>query len=105
MRKYNLQDSCRITQNGLKNLSSAMSESDPSKRVRMLKYLEDEFSAYAPYWFYRSEASRLSGNEDGAEKDFHKFCEVWRPVLRKDPYVAEAMKSRIKDLCLVGGGV
>ena len=103
LRKYNLKDSCRITQNGLKNLSSAMNESDSSKRVRMLKYLEDEFSAYAPYWFYRSEASRLSGDEKGAGEYFHKFCEVWRPVLRKDPYVVEAMKLRIKDLCLVEG--
>ena len=103
LRKYNLQDSYRITQNGLKNFSLAISEPDPSKRSRMLKHLESEFSAYAPYWFYRSEASRLSGDYDMAEKLFEKFCEVWRPVLRKDPYVAEAMKFRIEELIRSGG--
>lgn len=103
LRQYGLQDDYRITQDGLMKFSEAMKESDPSKRHRMLKYLEREFSVYAPYWFYRAESLRLSGDNGGAEEYFAKFAEVWRPVLRKDPYMAEYMKFKIEGL--MRGGI
>ena len=103
LRQYGLQDDYRITQDGLVKFSEAMKESDPLKRHRMLKYLEGEFSVYAPYWFYRAESLRLSGDNGGAEEYFAKFDEVWRPVLRKDPYMAEYMKFKIEGL--MRGGI
>ncbi|MBQ6418055.1 MAG: hypothetical protein IJJ91_05245 [Synergistaceae bacterium] len=98
LRQYQLPDSYRLTQNALMKFSSAMKEAEPSKRQRMMKYLEGDFAMYAPYWFYRAKAANEAGSDDEAGKYFERFEEVWRPVLRKDPYRAEAMKFRIERL-------
>ena len=102
LRQYQLPDSYRLTQNALMKFSSAMKEAEPSKRQRMMKYLEGDFAMYAPYWFYRAKAANEAGFSDEAGSYFAKFGEVWRPVLRKDPYRAEAMKYRIEGLMRSG---
>ena len=102
LRQYQLPDSYRLTQNALVKFSSAMKEAEPSKRQRMMKYLEGDFAMYAPYWFYRAKAANDAGSDDEAGKYFERFGEVWRPVLRKDPYRAEAMKYRIEGLMRSG---
>lgn len=98
LRQYHLSDSYRLTQEALVKFSAAIKASDPSKRHRMLKHIEGDFSVYSPYWFYRAKAAHETGHDDEAEKYFAKFQELWRPVLRKDPYKAEAMKFRIEGL-------
>ena len=101
--RYHLPDSYRLTQNALAKFSEAMNEEDPSKRQRMMKYLDGDFAMYAPYWFYRAKAADEALAPYEAGKCFAKFGEVWRPVLRKDPYRAEAMKYRIKWLMATRG--
>ncbi len=100
--QYELPDNYRLTQKALDKFSAAMNESDSSKRQRMLKYLEADFAMYAPYWFHLAEASIESGDERKADEYFARFMEVWRPVLRRDPYMAEAMKHKIKRLMSEG---
>ena len=97
LRNYHLPDNYRLTQKALDKFSSAINEPAPSKRNRMLKYLEGDFSMYAPYWFYRAKSSYEAGNDE-AVKYFERFGEVWRPVLKRDPYKAEAMKYKIEVL-------
>ena len=67
-----------------------------------MKYFEGDFLMYSPYWFYLAKSASEAGNDDEAEKYFARFAEVWRPVLRKDPYRAEAMKYRIEGLMRSG---
>ena len=98
LRKYNLPDSYRLTQNILRNYGKALNESDPAKKLRMLRVLEDEFSVYPPYWFYRAKAAEEAGNERETVYSFNRFNEVWRPVLRKDPYKLEAEKYLVRKL-------
>jgi len=98
LRKYQLSDDYRLTQNALEKFYSATQENDSAKRLRMLKYLENEFSMYSPYWFYRAIAAQNANEQTEAEKSFAKFNDVWRPVLRKDPYKVEAMKFQIESL-------
>lgn len=96
LRKYELSDNYRLTQNALDKFYSATQENDPLKRFRMLKYLENDFSMYSPYWFYRAISANEAKDKTEAEKSFLKFNEVWRPVLRKDPYKIEALKFQIE---------
>ncbi len=98
LRKYRLPDNYRLTQNILKNYYKALSESDPAKRLRMLKVLEDEFRVYPPYWYYRAKVAEESGNDSETQESFKKFAEVWRPVLRKDAYKVEAEKYHVRKL-------
>lgn len=102
LRHYQLPSSYMLTQEDLEDFSLAMNEADPSKRHRMMKYFEDDFAMYAPYWFYRAKAANEAGNSREAGKCFAKFDEVWRPVLKKDPYRAEAMKYKIEGLMRSG---
>ena len=102
LRQYKLQDSYMLTQNGLDDFYRAVQESDSSKRLRMLRSIEGDFVMYSPYWFYRAKAAHDSGNADEEARSFAKFNEVWRPILRKDPYKLEALKFRINELVSFG---
>ena len=102
LRQYGLSDSCLLTQGALGKFYAAMQEDNPSKRLRMLKYLDGEFGMYSPYWFYRAKAAQDSGDIEETRRNFGKFGEVWRPVLRRDPYRAEAVKFRIGELVSEG---
>ena len=102
LRQYKLPDSYRLTQNGLDNFYAAMQEDNPSKRLRMLKYLAGDFAMYSPYWFYRGRTAHEAGDFEEAGECFRKCSEVWRPVLRKDPYKAEALKYMVEELAQEG---
>ncbi len=98
LRQYGLSDSYRLTQNGLDKFYAAMQVDNPSRRMRMLKYLERDLAMYSPYWFYLAKSAQEAGDHTESGKSLGKFREVWRPVLRKDPYKAEAMKYVIEEL-------
>lgn len=102
LRQYKLPDEYRLTQNSLKNFYRAVQEKDLSRRSRMLRVLEDEFRVYPPYWYFRAKTAQESGNLSEAHEFFAKFNEVWRPVLRRDPYKLEAAKFRIQEIAAEG---
>ena len=64
----------------------------------MLRALEKDFQVYPPYWFYRARAAQEINDNKEAHLSFEKFNEVWRPVLRQDPYKVEAVKFRISEI-------
>ena len=98
LRQYRLPDEYRIVQKSLDDFYRAVNEIDVSKRYRMLRSIEREFRIYPPYWFYRGRAAQDDKNDAEAERCFNKFEEVWRPVLRQDPYRVESAKYRFCEL-------
>ena len=102
LRQYKLPDSYRLTQNALDKFYSAVQESEPSKRLRMLRYIEGDFAMYSPYWFYRMKSAQESHDNEEGMKSFGRFNEVWRAVLRKDPYKVEALKYKIDVILQTG---
>lgn len=99
LNKYHLPDEYRLVQRALDDFYRAVDEPDtPSRKLRMLQALEDDFRVYPPYWFYRARTALDVGDSYEAGKCFDRFNEVWRPVLRKDPYKLEATKYRINTL-------
>ena len=100
LRQYKLPDEYRLTQESLNGYYKAVNESDPSKRLRMLRArnVERNFQVYPPYWYYRAKAAQESGDDSEALKCWDKFAEVWRPVLRNDPYKLEEAKYRVQRL-------
>ena len=102
LRQYRLPDEYRLTQTSLKNFYRAVQEEDVTRRSRMLRNLEDEFRVYPPYWYYRAKTAQEAGSLTEARQHFAKFSEVWRPVLRRDPYKLEAAKFRIQELVSAG---
>ena len=100
LRQYKLPDEYRLTQESLNGYYKAVNEADPSKRLRMLRArnVERNFQVYPPYWYYRAKAAQESGNDSEALSCWDKFAEVWRPVLRNDPYKLEEAKYRVQRL-------
>ena len=100
LRQYKLPDEYRLTQDSLNGFFKAVSDPDPAKRLRMLKArnVERNFQVYPPYWYYRAQAAQEVKDDVEAAKCFDKFDEIWRPVLRYDPYKLEAEKYRVQTL-------
>ena len=100
LRQYKLPDEYRLTQDSLNGFYKAVNESDPSKRLRMLRArnVERNFQMYPPYWYYRAKAAIESNDDEEATRCYDKFAEVWRPVLRNDPYKLEEAKYRVQRL-------
>ena len=99
LRKYSLPDEYRLVQKTMDDYYRAVEEPDEAPRkLRMLKALEDDFKVYPPYWYYRAKTAQDAAEPDEANKCFDKFDEVWRPVLRQDPYKLEVTKYRFSQL-------
>lgn len=102
LRQYKLPDDYRLTQDSLNGFYKAVNESDTAKRLRMLRArnVERNFQMYPPYWYYRAKSAIESKDDDEAARCYDKFAEVWRPVLRNDPYRLEEAKYRVQKLAL-----
>ena len=100
LRQYKLPDEYRLTQESLNGYYKAVNEADPAKRLRMLRArnVERNFQVYPPYWYYRAKAAQEAGDASEALSCWDKFAEVWRPVLRNDPYKLEEAKYRVQRL-------
>lgn len=97
LRQYGLPDSYRLVQRTLDDFYKAVNEKDPAKRFRMLRAVERDFQVYPPYWMYRGKTAQELGNNSEARACFERFGEVWRPVLRQDPYKVEALKFGLSE--------
>ena len=98
LRQYKIPDNYRLVQKSMDDFYRAVNENDTKRRLRMLRALEKDFQVYPPYWFYRARAAQEVNDNKEAHSSFEKFNEVWRPVLRQDPYKVEAVKFRISEI-------
>ena len=98
LRQYKLPDNYRLVQRTLDDFYKAVNEKDQAKRLRMLRALEREFQVYPPYWYYRGKTAQELGDNSEANSCFERFNEVWRPVLRQDPYKVEALKFGLSEI-------
>ena len=98
LRKYHLPDGYRLEQDSLKEFYNILTNKDAHQRLRILKRIEKDFIVYPPYWIYRAKTAQEIKDKDEARKCYDKFDEVWRPVLRKDPFKQESVKYRISEL-------
>ena len=98
LRQYSLPDSYRLVQRTLDDFYKAVNEKDPAKRFRMLRAIERDFQVYPPYWLYRGKTAQALGNNSEAHSCFERFNELWRPVLRQDPYKVEALKFGLSEI-------
>ena len=98
LRRYKLSDDFRLDQKNIENFYKAIDEPYAPTRMSNLKNIEARFRMYPPYWFHRGQTARAANDRKEAEYCFDKFNEVWRPVLRQDPYRAEIEKYAVYEL-------
>ena len=98
LRRYGLPDEYRLASGDLDALGKAISEADGERSLRMFKALEPNFKMYAPFWYYYSAAASRAGDAALVSRCLGEFERAWRPVLRRDPFRAEAAKLRAAEL-------
>ena len=70
MRKYSLPDEYRLVQKTMDDFYRAVEEADiATRRLRMLKALEDDFKVYPPYWYYRARTA-FEADDQNLETSF-----------------------------------
>jgi len=98
LRKYNLPDEARLTEETISQFYSFISDKDIAKALRTAKRLESNFNYYPPFWFYYGKAALENGNNGLARTCFDKFFEQSRPILRKDQFAASTARYKIFTL-------
>lgn len=98
LRQYSLPDNYRLDEKVLDDFYKAVNQQDTVIRLKMLRSLEKEFQVYPPYWYYRGKTAQELGDNSEAHTFFERFNEVWRPVLRQDPYKVETLKFRLSEI-------
>ncbi len=94
VRKYGLPENYKITPEELDYLEKAIAQTDDEKALEMYPVLLSAFSTYPPFWFYWAKAAASSDVEQMLS-DIGEFERIYRPVMRRDPFLAEATKMRI----------
>ena len=95
LNRHGLPDRLRVTQEDLDCLEQAVAESDWGKSSQMFALIENSFSAFPPYWFYRADAAYRAGDDAAALAFLDRYDAVWKRVLRRDPCRARADRIRI----------
>lgn len=97
-KKYNFKDEYRLTERQITQFNRILTDSDDLRRYERLKYIEEKFKAYPPFWYYlgnaanavaqdtsRYEAKLCSNYKKKAEKAFRYFLDrTDRNLLRED---------------------
>lgn len=84
-----------LTSDDLRMLEKDLQNPSPEDTLKMLRWDEDKFRDYPPYWFYRVEAAMRLDNEAEARKSLDCFDHAAGDVLRRDPYKVQAAKYRL----------
>ncbi|MDR2141530.1 MAG: hypothetical protein LBR11_07055 [Deltaproteobacteria bacterium] len=97
LNRYSLDGEKRLSQQILGEFSRVLAAPDRAVALRQLIRLENEFSLYPPYWFYRGFLHQTQGQKKEALDCFKNFDKIWRPILIKDPMYAEVAKFLLVD--------
>lgn len=115
--KYKFDDNMRLTERQIKQYLSILTDTNDLRRFNRLEYIEDEFEAYPPYWYYRGSAALQFAYTENcgnisvdyyrkAKVCFEKFFEKSQKgnrLLREDPVVAQcafeyvAVMNKLKE--------
>ena len=98
LRKYNLPDEARLTEETVSQFYSFISDKDIAKALRSAKRLEKTFHHYPPFWFYYGKAALENGDAQLARDCFDKFEAQSRRILRKDQFAASTARYKIFTL-------
>ncbi len=92
--KYGLPENLRLTQEEVDYFEGAIAQTDDAKALEMYPVLLSAFASYPPFWLYWAQAAASSDVEQTLSS-LGQFDLIRRPVLRRDPFLAQAMKMRI----------
>ena len=102
--EYKFDDKYRLSERQIKQYEAILSDKFPLRRYERLEYIQDNFEAYPPFWYYMGAAALEFANYSASDikinidylkrsrKCFKKFLDkssAGLRVLREDPIVAQ----------------
>lgn len=107
--RYGYPDEWRITQPQIEKYIRTLQDDNRERMLERLDYLSDEFQVFPPFWYNRGKAAldlALKARDDGqddacayfmseARKAYEHFEQVWKPIIRSDPYASSASLDQI----------
>jgi len=110
MRKYEIPDHWRITEDQFAMLLDILKESDKSKRYRRLERIKEQFEAYPPFWYYLGRVAQELELYDSAREaydfvinrhfDYFRDDNIYSSILlnRTQLYSLNGDEERIREL-------
>jgi hypothetical protein len=92
-RKRNLPDRWLLRDAELERLETAMQESNPEVRLRVLARMEPFMECYPPYWYYVGRTQQRLGKFIDAEKTYSRLAEIGDGYFRRDEMLAASMAN------------
>jgi hypothetical protein len=97
--KKKIPDRWLVRGDDLDALDEAMQETDPEKRLRVLKRMEPFMESYPPYWYYVGRTQQELGQLFAAANTYSQLLELGHGHFRKDDMLATGLanKAAIQD--------
>lgn len=109
---YKIPDEYLLKEKQLADYNEILLDEDPQRRLERLEYLEADFRAFPPFWFYCAQAAgdsaRLMQENKKADQAQHyradkikhldQFDACWMPILRSDVFAFTSALERVKEL-------
>ena len=107
--KYEFNDKLRLTESQITNYNNILMDPNPYRRYERLKFIEGEFEAYPPFWYFKGHTalSIANANDDNnsykekAKNDFKKYFDIMKDencLLREDEICASCALEYVQLL-------
>lgn len=102
--EYSFSDELRLTEKQIKQFNEMLQDDDPLRQYYRLEYIQKQFEAYPPFWYYLGSAALKVADKFSSDRDvcrsyldkanasFDRFFEqsaFENKLLREDPTVAQ----------------
>lgn len=92
-RKRNIPDEWLIRNADLDRLETAVRETDPEVRLRLLARMEPFMECYPPYWYYVGRTQQAMGRFLDAEQTYERLAEIGTGHFRRDEMLAASLAN------------
>ncbi len=110
--RYGYPDEWRLTQQQIEKYIQTLQDENRERMLERLDYLSDEFQAFPPFWYNKGKTAldlalvaRDESENDAcahfmneAGKAYEHFEQIWKPIVRSDPYASSAALDQIAML-------
>lgn len=109
--RYNIHDEYRLTERQITQYNRILMDSDDMRKYERLKYIEDKFVAYPPFWYYLGNAAnsvyQAKEKYDDAIREeyknkameaFTKFLEITKQNLLREDQLEASCALELFDL-------
>ena len=97
MTKYKAPDKWRLTLGQFNDYLTVLKEKDNSRKYRNLIRMENDFTLFPPYWYFRGAAAQKIGKKDDVLHCYAMYNEVRKGFFRQDKTYSSAIMLKVVE--------